>query len=395
MKLDFSTQRAVPMGEARCIGWHESTKTLIVTDEFGKLHTFLYENGVLSDIIFTEEGPGSPILCLTVAQEEGFVFVGDMKGDITVFSINSEHGLDLEYQLHGHSDCVSSLYFKEGMLLSGGWDKELRYFNLSDLDEDSHLVVDAHEGNVYDFAVSDEGMLCSAGGKQLIIWADKGIPLNEYEFETLIRHVCVIGNDVYCYGNGGVLFKFGVGSHHIAQLNVSTGMGLSMAHMKSEGIPTVAVGVEDGLVAVINGSGSMELSEKLFVPGTPWDLKFIDGSLFVTVSDGRIVCFSREPVATVEERTEYHAEYGAYLKSRMERLANSTGGVIDGVSYDFVFDIDLENGSILKLGYNRGDNLWKVAWDFIAKNKLDSGFDQQIVSFLQRATQTGYNVEQR
>ena len=38
---------------------------------------------------------------------------------------------------------------------------------------------------------------------------------------------------------------------------------------------------------------------------------------------------------------------------------------IDGVQYDFVFDVDVDQGRMLKLGYNAGEDHWQVAQKFI------------------------------
>ena len=42
--------------------------------------------------------------------------------------------------------------------------------------------------------------------------------------------------------------------------------------------------------------------------------------------------------------------------------------MFEGKEYDYVFDIDADNGLMLKLPYNLNDNPWQAAQDFIHKN---------------------------
>lgn len=52
--------------------------------------------------------------------------------------------------------------------------------------------------------------------------------------------------------------------------------------------------------------------------------------------------------------------------------AAAGGGKVtyEGQEYDFVFDIDIDEGVVLKLPYNRTDDPWTAAQKFIHKNDL-------------------------
>jgi phospholipase A-2-activating protein len=60
------------------------------------------------------------------------------------------------------------------------------------------------------------------------------------------------------------------------------------------------------------------------------------------------------------------------------------GGKItfEGVEYDHVFHIDVDEGIVLKLPYNNGQDPYNVAQDFIHKHELPQDYLQQIADFV-------------
>ena len=56
--------------------------------------------------------------------------------------------------------------------------------------------------------------------------------------------------------------------------------------------------------------------------------------------------------------------------------------MFEGKEYNYVFDIDADNGLILKLPYNLNDNPWQAAQDFIHKNELPPGYLDTIANFI-------------
>jgi phospholipase A-2-activating protein len=59
-----------------------------------------------------------------------------------------------------------------------------------------------------------------------------------------------------------------------------------------------------------------------------------------------------------------------------------------GKSYDFVFDVDIEDGKpALKLPYNLSDNPYEAATKFIEKNKLPISYLDQVANFITTNTQ--------
>jgi len=82
----------------------------------------------------------------------------------------------------------------------------------------------------------------------------------------------------------------------------------------------------------------------------------------------------------------------AYQWSNVEQKWVKVGVVVDSVSsnktlfegkeYDYVFDIDIGDGSILRLPYNATDNPYQAAQEFIWKHELSQDFLDQIAMFI-------------
>ena len=72
---------------------------------------------------------------------------------------------------------------------------------------------------------------------------------------------------------------------------------------------------------------------------------------------------------------------------------------LDGVAYDYVFDVDIQEGApTLKLPFNAGDNPYDAAERFLESNGLDPGYREQVVNFIvqnvgERNVQQGANVD--
>mmetsp|Transcript_40977 Transcript_40977/g.162226 ORF Transcript_40977/g.162226 Transcript_40977/m.162226 type:complete len:806 (-) Transcript_40977:1084-3501(-) len=66
--------------------------------------------------------------------------------------------------------------------------------------------------------------------------------------------------------------------------------------------------------------------------------------------------------------------------------AGTSGGTIDGKYYDFVFDVEVEEGGANRsLGYNRGENPYEAAQRFVEQNELSGGdYLDQIAKFIEQ-----------
>ena len=61
----------------------------------------------------------------------------------------------------------------------------------------------------------------------------------------------------------------------------------------------------------------------------------------------------------------------------------------EGVEYDHVFHIDIDEGVVLKLPYNNGQDPYTVAQDFIHKHQLPQDYLDQIAQFIIKNSRGG------
>ncbi|KAK4258688.1 hypothetical protein QN277_005111 [Acacia crassicarpa] len=179
-------------------------------------------------------------------------------------------------------------------------------------------------------------------------------------------------------------------------------------------------------------------------PGCVWDAKFLEnGDIVTACSDGvvRIWTVHQENVADPLELDLYTSELSQYKSSRkrvgglkLEELPglealkipgtsdgqtkvvregdngvayawnmrerkwdkigevvdgpdNADRPILDGVQYDYVFDVDIGDGlPIRKLPYNRSDNPYDAADKWLLKENLPLSFREQIVQFILQNT---------
>lgn len=188
-------------------------------------------------------------------------------------------------------------------------------------------------------------------------------------------------------------------------------------------------------------------------PGCVWDAKFLEnGDIVTACSDGvvRIWTVDQENIADPVELEAYASELSEYKLSRKSvgglKLVDLPGlealqipgtsdgqtkivregdngvayswnmreqkwdkigevvdgpddsmkrSVLDGVQYDYVFDVDIGDGEpIRKLPYNRSDNPYDTADKWLLKENLPLSYRQQIVEFiLQNTGQKDFNID--
>src|SRR5579859_7722228 len=68
-------------------------------------------------------------------------------------------------------------------------------------------------------------------------------------------------------------------------------------------------------------------------------------------------------------------------------VSQSQKQVYEGIEYDYVFDVDIQEGAPpLKLPYNVSQNPYAAAQKFLEKNGLDMGYVDQVVKFIEQNT---------
>jgi phospholipase A-2-activating protein len=72
----------------------------------------------------------------------------------------------------------------------------------------------------------------------------------------------------------------------------------------------------------------------------------------------------------------------------VDSSGNSQKVSYQGKDYDYVFDVDIQEGSPpLKLPYNATDSPWQAAYDFLAANELPQTYLEQVANFISQNSQ--------
>jgi len=108
-------------------------------------------------------------------------------------------------------------------------------------------------------------------------------------------------------------------------------------------------------------------------------------SLITGKSDGMVQVFNKNNTAIA---AQWSATSSTWIEVGEVTGRNDNAGQIDGVSYDFVFpiEIDMVGGGVqtLKIGYNTGDNPFVTAQTFIDKHELDQNYLAQIADYVRQ-----------
>lgn len=200
----------------------------------------------------------------------------------------------------------------------------------------------------------------------------------------------------------------------------------------------VVSGSEDGLAKIWKDGVCIQSIEH---PGCVWDVKFLDnGDIVTACSDGvaRVWTVQQDKIAETIELEAYASLISQYKGSRKrvgglkleelpgleslqvpgtkdgqtlvvregdngvayawnmkeqnwDKIGEVVDGpddgmkrpVLDGVQYDYVFDVDIGDGEpIRKLPYNRSDNAYDTADKWLLKENLPLSYRQQVVEFI-------------
>ncbi len=89
-------------------------------------------------------------------------------------------------------------------------------------------------------------------------------------------------------------------------------------------------------------------------------------------------------IAVDQKWTKIGDVVGQPGKDSGNKFSAPGGGKVtyEGKEYDYVFDIDVEDGVVLKLPYNLDTDAWHAAQDFIHKHDLPQGYLDTIANFI-------------
>ncbi|KAJ3100663.1 hypothetical protein HDU97_002006 [Phlyctochytrium planicorne] len=376
----------------------------------------------------------------SVKQQHGLIVSGG--SDKVMYVFDPQESEKELYTLIGHSENVCSIAeFGAGDVISGSWDKTAIIWSSFQ----AKHVLKGHEQAVW-------SVLCMRGNIALTGSADKTIKFWENGsctktlrgHQDAVRSLCAISDTEFIScSNDSTLRVWNLNGESIRELSAHTSFVYSVDSLRSIG-SIVSCG-EDRSVRVWDRNYCVQT---ILLPcASVWSLRILEnGDIVCACSDGHLYIFtndasrsaSAEEIATFESQVSQFAISSKELKGIndknvagpevlqrpgkkdevvMVKVNNSieahqwdaaqskwvkVGVVVDaigsdrkqlynGKEYDYVFDIEIQAGVLLKLPYNLADNPFQAAQDFIHAHELPQDFLEQIANFLIENTQ-GVNM---
>ncbi|CAD6632741.1 XXYS1_4_G0005600.mRNA.1.CDS.1 [Saccharomyces cerevisiae] len=401
----------------------------------------------LGTVVYTGQGFLNSV-CYD-SEKELLLFGGKdtMINGVPLFATSGEDPL---YTLIGHEGNVCSLSFQDGVVISGSWDKTAKVW------KEGSLVynLQAHNASVWDAKVvsfSENKFLTASADKTIKLWQnDKVIKTFSGIHNDVVRHLAVVddGHFISCSNDG--LIKL-VDMHTGNVLRTYEGHESFVYCIKLLPNGDIVSCGEDRTVRIWskeNGS----LKQVITLPAISiWSVDCMsNGDIIVGSSDNLVRIFSQEKsrwasedeineLSTQVEKSTISSKTIEFDESKLSpykilqspgrkegqivvvkspqgtieahQFSNSSwkkvGDVVgagatgndkkiefEGKTYDYVFDVDIEDGKPpLKLPINVSDNPYTAADDFLARYELPMSYRDQVVQFILKNT-NGVSLDQ-
>ena len=242
-----------------------------------------------------------------------------------------------EHTYTGHSDCVRALAHFPGVgFASAGNDCSIRLWALSG---DCLMVLNGHQSFVYSLSVFPSGdIVSSSEDKTCKVWRD-GNCVATLPHTGSVWAVCTLPDgDIVTACADGIARVFSRDTSRFADADVLAAYDASLA---SQAIAAQEVG----------GVKMSELPglEALEAPGTK------DGATKIIRVDEKAYAYSWN---SGESKWD---QIGVVVDGPAGGGGDGGQVMMDGRTYDRIFDIEIDEGGTLKLGYNYGQNPYAVA----------------------------------
>ncbi|XP_054161427.1 phospholipase A-2-activating protein-like [Oppia nitens] len=383
----------------------------------------------------------SSICCLNT-NNETFIFVGSNDSNIYCYSLENSEPI---YKLQDHSGtvCALSVNNERALVVSGSWDQTCRVWK----EKKCEAVLVGHEAAVWSTAVIGEHVLTGSADKTIKLW--KLVPnveciITMSGHTDCIRGLSVISDTEFIScSNDASIRLWNIKGEIVREFYGHENYIYSIANIT--GGHEFASCSEDRTVRIWNNNDSKDKQTIPLPATTLWSItRLSNNDLAIGSSTGKIYIFTRddklkakpEELKLLEEElaksTLHVSDIGDIKVSELPTAdtllmpgtkdgqtklvkdgdkvtvhnwdatkqqwikigdvvgaADTNKELYEGVEYDYVFSIDIEEGKPrLKLPYNKNQNPYAVAQDFIDKHNLSQLFLDEIANFIIKNTST-------
>ncbi|EHN01568.1 Doa1p [Saccharomyces cerevisiae x Saccharomyces kudriavzevii VIN7] len=383
--------------------------------------------------------------------EEQLLLFGGKDTMINGVPLFATSGEDPLYTLIGHQGNVCSLYCQDGVVVSGSWDKTAKVW------KDGSLVYDlqAHTASVWDAKVvslAENKFLTASADKTIKLWQyNKVIKTFDGIHNDVVRHLALVDSDhfiscsndgliklvdiqtgnvlktfeghesfVYCVKllpNGDIVScsedrSVRIWSMENASLKqVITLPAISIWSVDSMPNGDIVVGSSDNIVRIFSQEKSRWTSEKEIDELSKQVEKSTISSKTMQFDESKLSPYEilqspgrKEGQIVVVKSPQGTIEAHQFSNSSWQKVGDVVGSgttgndqkvEYEGKSYDYVFDVDIEEGKPpLKLPINVNDNPYTVTDNFLARYELPLSYREQVVQFILKNT-SGISLDQQ
>ena len=348
---------------------------------------------------------------------------------------------EASYVLLGHSANVCSLHTtNSGTIISGSWDKTARVWN----DWQCQFELKGHDQAVWAvLAMQHDEYFTGSADKTIRKWKGSKQIATFTKHTDAVRGLCEIyGIGIASCSNDGVVIMWSLEGDSLREFYGHSSFVYTIGQLASAELIS---GGEDRAVRVWAENG--DCTQVVTHPSiSVWCVATFSNGDFVSGSnDGTVRIFSRDSARIADRSTlaEYDqtissaaidkSQVGDVQKDKLpdvnvlsEKKGTKEGQVImvknkdvveahqwdagsqswtkigdvmdavgsgrkqlhNGIEYDFVFDVDVEDGKPpLKLPYNASQNPYEAATKFIQANDLPASYLEQVAAFITKNTE--------
>ncbi|XP_039260144.2 phospholipase A-2-activating protein-like [Styela clava] len=373
---------------------------------------------------------------------EGLIFTGSSDKIIRAFRPSSTKAV---FEMKGHTDNVCTLSVgKFHMLISGSWDKTARVWvykkdESGNIDGNNVLTLQGHTASVWAALLLQQGvMVTGSADKTIKLWKAGKCVHTFTGHEDCVRGLAMVSACQFLScANDATVRRWTTTGECLQVYYGHTSFIYSIAMLP--GGNEFVTGGEDRSVRVWNLEKKDAIQSIPLPAQSAWDITVLGNEdLVIALSDSTMRVFSR-----IESRIASEANTAAYEIELSESLKKSDDGISDideknikdisalqipgtkdgqvimvrnndkveahqwnqssaqwtkvgdvvsakntkkaynGREYDFVFDVDIQEGApTLKLPYNLDEDPWMAAQQFIDDNELSQDFLDQVCTFI-------------
>ncbi|MCP9261252.1 Phospholipase A-2-activating protein [Dirofilaria immitis] len=358
------------------------------------------------------------------------IFAGRKDGSIVIYTSDSDKPVRV-LRTHKMNVCVLHVDAENGKLMSGSWDNNAIIWPIQKIICDSDfnaLCLVGHKLSVWAIAsIPERPDFYLTGSADLTIKFWKGD--NEVKsfsgHEDVVRSLAVLSKyKFFSAANDFTIRLWDIDAGVCLQKydSLSSEYIYSLAHSNVSGCRLMANSGEGGFLEIwnVNDDGSLTHRQLIRTPAQSlWSLTFLkNNDIAVGANDGNIYIFStaadRKANASMMESFQCAvakkvAEFEAVLAAQQSEIVKIKVALDDGephendlpASYldevakyiienipearkewDYVFDVTTDDGRILKLPYNAGEDTKWAAQRFIEKHNLPIKFLEKVSTLL-------------